>query len=307
VSIRPFLPADAARWDAFVAAAPAAHAYHQAGWASVIERGLGQRPSYLLSEDASGQIDGVLPLVRLQSRWFGAFAVSLPFLNYGGPCAASPEVERRLVDEAVKLSRDHGLDHLELRLMVANGFGLKVKSSKMSMRLGLPADADSLWKSFSAKLRNQINRPIKEGMTVHIGGLEELAPFYDVFSTNMRDVGTPVYSRKFFEQVLRTFPGSTRICTVYHRNEPVASGVVVGFRDTLEIPWASSLRQANRLAPNMLLYWSVLKYACESGYRVFDFARSSPDAGTYRFKQQWGASPLPLHWHYWLAHDGELP
>ena len=89
-----------------MAAAPTAHAYHQAGWASVIERGLGQRAWYLLSEDASGQIDGVLPLVRLQSRWFGDFGVSLPFLNYGGPCAASPEIERRLVDEAVRLARD---------------------------------------------------------------------------------------------------------------------------------------------------------------------------------------------------------
>ena len=184
---------------------------------------------------------------------------------------------------------------------------MKVKSSKVSMRLELPSDADGLWKSFSAKLRNQINRPIKEGMTVRIGGLEELPGFYEVFSVNMRDVGTPVYSRKFFEEALRTFPESTRICTVYHQHEAVASGFVVGFRDTLEIPWASSLRKANRLAPNMLLYWSVLKYACESGYRVFDFGRSSPDAGTYRFKEQWGARPLPLHWHYWLARDGELP
>ena len=159
----------------------------------------------------------------------------------------------------------HGLDHLELRLRVANGFGLKVKSSKVSMRLELPPDADCLWKSFSAKLRNQINRPMKEGMTVRIGGLEELAGFYEVFSVNMRDVGTPVYSRKFFEAALRTFPESTRICTVYHQHEAVASGFVVGFRGTLEIPWASSLRKANRLAPNMLLYWSAAEIRVRIG------------------------------------------
>jgi serine/alanine adding enzyme len=307
VSIRPFQPADAIRWDAFVANQPTAHAYHLAGWASVVERGLNQRACYLLSENTSGQIDGVLPLVRLQSRVFGDFVISLPYLNYGGPCAASPEIERRLIDEAVRQAEAQGVSHVELRLTVADGFGLKVKSSKLSMRLELPADADRLWKSFSSKLRNQINRPIKEAMTVRIGGIEELAGFYDVFSINMRDVGTPVYARKFFEEILRAFPESARICTVYHQNEAVASGFLIGFRGTLEIPWASSLRTANRLAPNMLMYWSALKYACESGYRVFDFGRSSPDAGTFRFKEQWGAKPVPLYWHYWLARGGELP
>jgi FemAB-related protein (PEP-CTERM system-associated) len=171
----------------------------------------------------------------------------------------------------------------------------------------LPGDADALWKSLGSKLRNQVNRPIKEGMVARIGGEDELDSFHHVFSVNMRDVGTPVYGRKFFLNVLRQFPRSARICTVYHQERPVASGFVFGFRDTLEIPWASALRSANRLAPNMLLYWSVLKYACESGYKVFDFGRSSPDAGTYRFKEQWGAAPVPLYWHYWLPNGAALP
>jgi serine/alanine adding enzyme len=52
------------------------------------------------------------------------------------------------------------------------------------------------------------------------------------------------------------------------------------------------------MAPNMLLYWTMLEYACGNGYRYFDFDRSTPDEGTYKFKEQWGAKPTPLHWHY---------
>ena len=48
----------------------------------------------------------------------------------------------------------------------------------------------------------------------------------------------------------------------------------------------------------MLLYWTMLEYACDNGYRYFDFGRSTPDEGTYKFKEQWGAKPTPLHWHY---------
>jgi len=307
MSIRALQPADFERWDAFVASVPTAHGYHLAGWSPVIQQSFGQRVYSLLSEGPGGAIDGVLPLARLKSQLFGDFLVSLPYLNYGGPCALSHEVEAALIREATEIARHEGVDYLELRLTEAEGFGLQVKTSKVAMRLSLPGDAETLWKGLGSKLRNQVNRPIKEGMVARVGGEEELESFHHVFSVNMRDVGTPVYGRKFFQNVLRQFPASARICTVYLHEQPVASGFVFGFRDTLEIPWASALRSANRLAPNMLLYWSALKYACESGYKTFDFGRSSPDTGTYRFKQQWGAKPIPLYWHYWLRNGAPLP
>ena len=57
----------------------------------------------------------------------------------------------------------------------------------------------------------------------------------------------------------------------------------------------------------MLLYWSCLKFACEQGYRVFDFGRSTVGESTYRFKEQWGAVHHPMFWHYWMEKEGELP
>ena len=88
---------------------------------------------------------------------------------------------------------------------------------------------------------------------------------------------------------------------------PVASGFLIGFKKRLEIPWASSLKEYNKLSPNMLLYWSVLKFAIENGYKQFDFGRSSIESGTYRFKEQWGAKPIQLYWYYWLSNGGKLP
>jgi hypothetical protein len=117
---------------------------------------------------------------------------------------------------------------------------------------------------------------------------------------------TPVYGRRF-ETILRTLPKDTRICTVYWEDLPVAAGFLYGFRNMLEIPWASSDRRYKHLAPNMLLYSSVLKYACQQGFHVFDFGRSTPGSGTFRFKEQWGAKPVPLRWHYWLASGEALP
>jgi hypothetical protein len=108
--------------------------------------------------------------------------------------------------------------------------------------------------------------------------------------------------------ILETFPNSTWICTVYNnRRVPLASGFLIGFKEVIEIPWASSLREYNRLSPNMLLYWTAIEHSCKQGAKTFDFGRSSPDSGPYKFKQQWGTHPKLLYWHYWLRNGGPLP
>ena len=50
----------------------------------------------------------------------------------------------------------------------------------------------------------------------------------------------------------------------------------------------------------MLLYWTMLEYACDNNYRYFDFGRSSSGAGTYHFKKQWGAQPDAAVWQYYV-------
>ncbi len=178
------------------------------------------------------------------------------------------------------------------------------KSHKVRMLLELPESSEVLMKSFKSKLRSQIKKPLKEGLKNKIGGLELLDDFYHVFLANMRDLGSPVHSKKLIRNVIASFPENAKIVVIYQDNQPLACSVIVGFKDTLENPWASALRKYSRLSPNMLLYWSMLEYASDNGFKYFDFGRSSPDEGTYKFKQQWGAEPSPLHWHY-ISLDGQ--
>ena len=294
-------------WDAYVEAHPGATGYHLFAWRRVIERVFGHQSVYLAARDERGLIRGVLPLVFLSSRLFGRFLVSLPFVNYGGLLADDARFQATLLERAIEEARKLGADHIELRHQDVSDTCWATKQHKISMRLELPGDFDALWKTFPAKLRSQIRRGEKEGMVFRAGGEELLENFYAVFSRNMRDLGTPVYSCAWFAEILRTFSATSRIGVVYLNEQPVAAAFLYGFRRVLEIPWASSDRRYNRLAPNMLLYRSVLEYACREGFGVFDFGRSTPDSGTYRFKQQWGARPVQLNWHYWLSNGGPLP
>lgn len=301
-------PADEPRWDKYVLNCPESSVYHLSKWQSVVRSSFGHQSYYIMSVDEEGQCNGVLPLVHMTSLVFGNFFVSLPFFNYGGICADNPVIADRLWKRAVELAVLKRGSYIELRSNRELPWSLPVKTGKVCMELNLPNAPETLWKSFGSKLRSQIKRPLKEGMTFKIGGIDLLDSFYSVFSENMRSLGTPVYSKSFFRAVLTEFPQSAQICAIFDfLGNSVAAGFLLGFRDRLEIPWASSRRTHSHLSPNMLLYWASLSFAVEEGYKVFDFGRSTLGEGTFKFKQQWGAQPVQLYWYYWLSKGRTLP
>ena len=307
VTVRELRDDDRDRVDRYVASSPDSTLYHRTGWKDIVEDVFAHRVTYLLAEGRDDGLRGLLPMAHLRSRLFGNYFVSMPYVNYGGVCADDGTARDALLGEAVGIARRSNAEFVEFRQTVRLGNGMPVKEKKVAMTLALPPTSGELWDTFHSKVRSQIKRPQKEGLTFRVGGLEEVDPFYRVFSRNMRDLGTPVYPKRFFQAILRRFPESTWICTVYRDEAPLASGFLCGFKDRLEIPWASSLREFSRLSPNMLLYWGALRFGCEAGYKVFDFGRSTPGEGTYRFKEQWGAKPVPLYWHYWLRGEAGLP
>jgi len=298
---------DKSLWDSYVHSHPESTLYHLMGWKDVIEYIFGHRTWYLITQSERGSVCGILPLVLMKSTLFGRFMVSLPFFNYGGVLADNPMIEQSLLTEAIAIAKKEKASHIELRHSRLKDLDLKVKTSKVSMVLDLPDNSDTLFNSFKSKLRSHIRKPEKEGLTSVIGESELLHDFYAVFSKNMRDLGTPVYDKRFFATILITFPQAAKMCVVFYRHKPVAAGMLICFKDKIEMPWASSLREYNFLSANMMLYWSALQYAADRGFKQFDFGRSTPHEGTYKFKEQWGAKPLQLYWHYWLPNGSALP
>jgi len=160
-------------------------------------------------------------------------------------------------------------------------------------------DEEPMWKSFSAKVRNQVRKAEKSGLAASAGGAAHLGDFYRVFARNMRDIGVPVWGRDFFEEIVRSFGERARLIVV--RDEggaPVGGALMLVHGETAHVPSASSLRSHFKLCPNHLLYWAALKEARRMGATLFDFGRSSPESGTWRFKKQWGSHAVPCYWHY---------
>lgn len=280
-----------------------------------------------LEEKCARKIVGILPLVHIRHRLFGNTLVSMPFCDAGGVLAIDANIERQLVEHGLRIADELSVPVVEFRqfqpLACMNDpgftshlstFGQKTGGAtwnasmvtggnKVRMLLTLPSSSELLMQSFKSKLRSQIGKATRGGLIVTNGGIELIDGFYDVFATNMRDLGSPVHAKSFIQHILRQFPGRASIFVVYKQSIPVACSLTIGFNGVLSNPWASALRRYSQYSPNMLLYWTMLEHACRQGYQTFDFGRSTFGEGTYRFKEQWGAIPSPLYWYRFVRND----
>ena len=289
-------------WQEYLSAKGHAGFYQQAAWLRVLSSGLQHQP-VCLQATSGERLAGVLPMAFVDTRLFGRFLVSLPYLNSSGIIAETPSVASALVDRAIDFAEQLDVRYLELRHEAAVDHPrlTEAVTDKVHMRLSLPATTDELWNSLKSKVRSQVRKPLNdESLTVCWGTHDLLDEFYAVFTQNMRDLGTPPFSRQLFASMLDEFPGTAEICCVRLDRQPVASGLLIHGPGVTEVPSASSLRRFNSSSSNMLMYWHLLSRAIERGQQVFDFGRSSTGTGTHKFKAQWGAQEFPAVWQHFV-------
>ncbi len=283
------------KWDDYVDNNPNAGHCHLSAWREVIFETYGHR-SYYLWSCTEDKVEGILPFILMRDLRFRRTLVSMPFLDDGGICADNPETAQALVQAAQELAKKLGADDIDFRHRHESGLGLQGHGKKLTLVLNLNRDSEQLWTGFNAKVRNQVRKAEKSGLSISWHRAEGLRDFYNVFSINMHALGSPVHSFKLFEEILKRFDHNAKLILVRQEGRIVGGALCLFFKKTVLVPWASSLLAYRSLCPNNLMYWEAIRWSCENGFRRFDFGRSSPGSGTYRFKKQWGAVEEALHW-----------
>ncbi len=267
--------------------------------------------SYYMRVYRQNEHVGICQLVFQRSLLFGRRLTSLPYFDVSGILADDIVSRKALVRACERLRRRTRSKWVELRQdyrlpVDINGIGVKVRDDKAKLKLQLPEETDILWNELKPKVRNLVRKARNNKLQVISGKSELIKDFYYVYLDNMRNLGSPAHSLRFFERICSVFSDNVRVFVVIKSTDsekskdrkPIAAGVTFVDGDCLYIPWAASLWKYKHLSANMLLYWTMLEYAIEKGLKFFDFGRSTIDSGTYRFKKQWGACEFPLYWHY---------
>ncbi|MFW5969008.1 MAG: FemAB family XrtA/PEP-CTERM system-associated protein [Halofilum sp. (in: g-proteobacteria)] len=303
--VRSLAPDAEARWDAFVEACPEATFFHRAGWKRVLEHGLGHDAPFLYAE-RDGRIEGVLPLGHINSLLFGRALVSTPFCVYGGVAAVTESARLALEEAAIERSEALGVDHLELRLRECRHEDWPARRDRyVTFRQQLDPDPDANYRRIRRKQRAMIRKGIEKGLEARADN--DLDRFYDVFSESVRNLGTPVFPKRYFRTLKEVFGDACEIVCVWHQDRVVAGVLSFYFRDEVLPYHGGGSAAARDLYANDFMYWSLMRRAAESGMRIFDYGRSKIGTGSYDFKRHWDFTPEPLHHEYHLVRAKEIP
>jgi FemAB-related protein (PEP-CTERM system-associated) len=294
---------DKAAWDEFVLNLDQATIFHLSGWEGVMTDTFGLKPRFLIAKE-NGQICGGLPLIHIKSTLSGHYFTSMP----GGLCTQDEQAARVLVDHAKELVRDAGAKYLILRDSHHKWDlpELVTNEDHCTFIVQLCGNTEKMWKTIDRRVRQHIQKAIKEDLTVTIGP-EYLEDFYDSYSKVMREMGTPTFGLKFFQNVFNQFPENFTTIMV-HNHETSYGGIVAAcFKNTIYTVWWGMLREYYQNRSCHILNWETFKYGCRNEFCQVDLGRSRWNSGTFTFKERWPAEPKPLYQQFFLNGISEPP
>jgi FemAB-related protein (PEP-CTERM system-associated) len=292
-------------WDAFVREAPGGTFFHLAGWRDVLERAFGHRTFYLAARRGS-DISAVLPLTRIKSLLFGNSLISNAFCIHGGVVGDDAEAGEALRAEAVRLARSQGIDRIEFRSASEAGQRWQNRSGLYFIfRRELAPNMEANLKALPHTRRRMIRVAGDHGLTPDVDA--SVDRLHHIYADSVRQLGTPVFPKRYFQLLQEKFGDSCMTVTVVHNQTAIASVMSFFFRDEVMTYYGGGLREARAVAGNDFMYWEVMRRACERGVRVFDFGRSKVGTGAYSYKGNWGFKPGPLTYSYLQLDGREVP
>lgn len=294
---------DEKNWDNYVMMEDTTF-YHQIGWKKVIEETYGHKPYYFFAKNDDGDIVGILPMFLIKNIFFGKRLVSIPFAPYGGVCCKNKDIYIALINDAKRIGNNLDAGFCEFRSLKYNDSdnSLKYLKDYSTFILDLSNGTEYIWKNMSRKVRNMIRKGEKNNLKFGTEiNYDTISEFFELYSKNMRHLGTPIHNYNFFRNIYKTFTGDVIISSV-KSNEDVASVIyLLKFKNTLISGWASSSVEYLKYAPNDFIYWNSIKYACENNMLKFDFGRSLINSDNSKFKERWGCAQVPLTYCYYSS------
>jgi len=292
------------RWDTFVQENSDATFFHLSGWKTIIERAFGHK-TYFLYVENKGKITGILPLVHINSLLFGNSLVSIAPCVYGGIVASDEQSYLELDKEACHLAEELGVDCLEMRNRVKKAPDRPHKELYVTFRKELDADVEKNFLAIPRKQRAMVRKGIEAGLSSVIDN--SIDRLYRAYSESVRNLGTPVFSKKYFQALKDVFADQCEVLTVEHNGHPIASVMSFYFKDEILPYYGGGTDLARELKGNDFMYWEVMRRAVEKGIKVFDYGRSKIGTGSYSFKKNWGFTPQPLFYEFYLVKSKAIP
>ena len=295
---------DVKAWNEYVYQHADATFFHLAEWRDIFQNTLGHQ-TYYLQAKVNNRIVGIFPLVHIKSKLFGSALISIPFGVYGGVIANDAQSNAALINRATELAQELSVDYVEVRELRASSLDWETKDLYVTFRKDLLPTEDENFKAIPRKQRAVVRKAIKYGLTSTWD--TNVERFYAMYSESVRNLGTPVLSKAYYQALFDTFGDQCSVLTILDNEMPVASVLSFYFKDQVLPFYGGGTSAARVCKANDFMYWELMRLSLNQDVKVFDFGRSKNGAGSFRFKKHWGFEPEPLFYRFHLINAQQMP
>ena len=284
---------------------------HTPEFRSLVEKSFSCKSHYLAAIE-NQEIKAIFPFFHINHKIFGKKVISVPFLEYGGPCG-----ESRYIPDMLNYiyGKYLNVDYIEVRQGIENKdfdtvLGKLMKKNTEYKRFVLKLDKEEIiWKNLDKQKRKAIKNAAEHGIVVKDISEKEMPEFYKLYLKNMRAFGSPPYSKRFFSNFFKHMVnnGLGKVIGAYYNQKLISALVGYCYKERIHIIISVSDDKFLSYRPNEAVHWHFIKYAIANNYKYFDFGRVREGSGQFRFKKEWGCELKDLNHYYLLIKAKQIP
>jgi hypothetical protein len=288
-------------WQLFLSSRSKATIFHHPAWSNLIANCYGYRPFIVAAYGSGGEIKAGLPMIEISQPFSSRRWVSLPFTDHCAPLHVDQDSLRDLLENINQASRERGVSSIELRWNLSSEDALLANPYYVLHTIPLSPDFHVVQSRFQAMHRRNSIVAQKRGVRIICGNdIDDLKDFYKLHLQTRRRQGIPVQPFHFFELMWKHLFELDLgfVMKAYQNTTCLAAAVFLKYNQTITYKYGASLKEGLDLRPNDLLFSTVIQWACENGFTLFDMGRTDKDnPGLSRFKKGWGAEEIPLKYY----------
>lgn len=283
------------KWEEFLTSRNDSTIYHHPGWSRFLVRTFDYEPFHIWAEDDVGNIMGFLPLFRVPNIRCGRELCSVPFAHQAG-FIGDPAAMSEMLDAAIEVAKRITGGHITIREKREHGC-LTVHGGFCTHVLELSGSLQETWgKLDRGSVRWAVNKARKMGVTVRESkNNEDVNAFYQLNCLTKKELGVPCHPQRFFKNLMTELPNNTKLYLSEFEGEIIGGGLFEYCGTKVIYGYGCADPARLQMHPYHAFIWKSIEDALVTGYRKFDFGRTSKDHyGLINFKSKWGTNVLDL-------------
>jgi len=293
---------DAQQWDAIVANSPHGTIFHTWNWLKIAGKYSSSKLYPLIFKKGKEPV-GIIPLFyqeksSLRMVFSPPSYLALLFL---GPILSQNKEQRSYKNEFLWIEMQHELDGYIQRnfkphyclISTAPGLfdarpyrwaGFRTENS-YDYLIDIRSGPETLWENLPKNFRQDINRSVKNNISVEEGGERELGIIYDLLVQRYKEQGRPVkVPKQYLIDLYREFHDHIKIFVAKYEDSIVTGSVELGYKDVIG-SWIGNLKPSIDISPspNGILIWEMIRYAALHGYHYYTVYGAAGNERLYQY------------------------